>query len=174
VARYNFTTRWHLRAPVEEVWKAIFEIDRWPEWWNGVESVVQLEAGDLEHVGSLWRHIWKSALPYRLTFDMRVTRVEPHVTMAGCSVGELAGEGVWHLFRSEGGTLVRYEWRVATTGLAMNLLAPVARPLFAWNHDQVMRQGGEGLARLVARARSGPSPSSGPVPRVEDGQLGSK
>jgi hypothetical protein len=31
----------------------------------------------------------------------------------------------------------------------MNLLAPVARPFFAWNHDVVMRWGGEGLSRLV-------------------------
>jgi hypothetical protein len=31
----------------------------------------------------------------------------------------------------------------------MNLLAPVARPIFAWNHDYVMRNGGEGLARLL-------------------------
>jgi hypothetical protein len=31
----------------------------------------------------------------------------------------------------------------------MNLLAPLARPVFAWNHDVVMRWGGEGLARLL-------------------------
>jgi hypothetical protein len=31
----------------------------------------------------------------------------------------------------------------------MNLLAPVARPLFKWNHDQIMRQGAEGMARLL-------------------------
>jgi hypothetical protein len=28
----------------------------------------------------------------------------------------------------------------------MNVLGPVARPAFAWNHDLVMRQGGLGLA----------------------------
>jgi hypothetical protein len=38
---------------------------------------------------------------------------------------------------------------VKTTEWWMNLLAPIARPLFAWNHDVVMRQGGEGLARLL-------------------------
>ena len=31
----------------------------------------------------------------------------------------------------------------------MNRLAPVARPLFAWNHDAVMRQGAAGLAALL-------------------------
>jgi hypothetical protein len=39
----------------------------------------------------------------------------------------------------------------------MNLLAPVARPIFAWNHHAVMRNGGVGLtrklgARLVAQS----------------------
>jgi len=31
----------------------------------------------------------------------------------------------------------------------MNWLAPVARPAFAPNHDAVMRQGAQGLARLL-------------------------
>jgi len=29
----------------------------------------------------------------------------------------------------------------------MNLLAPLLAPVFAWNHDQVMAEGGRGLAR---------------------------
>ena len=39
-----------------------------------------------------------------------------------------------------------YEWNVATTKAWMNLLAPVARPVFEWNHDWVMARGGEGIA----------------------------
>ena len=31
----------------------------------------------------------------------------------------------------------------------MNVLAPVARPIFAWNHNAVMRNGGVGLANLL-------------------------
>ena len=31
----------------------------------------------------------------------------------------------------------------------MNLLAPLARPAFNWNHDVTMRWGAEGLARLL-------------------------
>lgn len=34
----------------------------------------------------------------------------------------------------------------------MNLLAPLARPLFAWNHDVVMAWGLAGLLRLLAAA----------------------
>ena len=42
-----------------------------------------------------------------------------------------------------------YEWNVATTKPWMNLLAPVARPIFEWNHDWVMGHGGEGIAKLL-------------------------
>ena len=40
-----------------------------------------------------------------------------------------------------------YEWNVSTGKPWMKAMAPLARPLFAWNHDRVMRWGGEGLAR---------------------------
>ncbi len=35
----------------------------------------------------------------------------------------------------------------------MNWLAPLARPFFAWNHDAVMRQGEQGLKRLLEPPR---------------------
>ena len=31
----------------------------------------------------------------------------------------------------------------------MNLVAPIAGPIFRWNHNAVMHQGGEGLAALL-------------------------
>jgi uncharacterized protein YndB with AHSA1/START domain len=150
VANYSFLTRWQLDASIEKVWDTVSQFDQWPRWWKGVVSAVELESGDGNGVGGLWRYTWKSALPYTLTFDTRVTRAEPPVALDGIATGELAGEGRWRLYRSGEGTLVRYEWNVGTTSAWMNLLAPVARPLFAWNHDVVMRQGCEGLARLLA------------------------
>jgi hypothetical protein len=34
----------------------------------------------------------------------------------------------------------------------MNAIAPVARPVFAWNHHAVMKQGGVGLAQALGVA----------------------
>src|SRR5207237_1642302 len=80
VAEYTFLTTWCVDAPIEAVWEAIYESERWPEWWKGVENVVELESGDADGVGSVSRYTWKSRLPYRLEFDMRTTRVErPHL-----------------------------------------------------------------------------------------------
>jgi hypothetical protein len=44
---------------------------------------------------------------------------------------------------------VTYEWNVRTTRSWMNLVGPVARPVFRWNHNAVMHRGGEGLANLL-------------------------
>ncbi len=148
MARYCFLTTWCLDAPIERVFEAIHDTESWPSWWRGVESVVELEPGDGDGVGSLARYTWKSWLPYRLEFDMRVTRVNRPYEMEGQAIGELAGTGRWRLFEGPA-TAVLYEWDVQTTRRWMNVLAPLARPLFAWNHDVVMRRGGEGLARRL-------------------------
>ena len=56
----------------------------------------------------------------------------------------------------DGATAVVFEWRVRTTRWWMNLLAPLARPAFRWNHDRLMRAGGRGLAgRLGVELLSG-------------------
>ena len=149
MARYEFLTTWCIAAPIERVWDVLYDSERWPEWWRGVERVRVLEPGDADRVGELSRYTWKSRLPYRLEFDMRTTRVErPHL-VEGSAQGELAGQGRWRLFAGDGTTAVTYEWQVETTARWMNLLAPFARPVFAWNHDVVMRNGGAGLARLL-------------------------
>ena len=36
---YSFLTTWILDAPREAVWDAIYEIERWPDWWRGVKRV---------------------------------------------------------------------------------------------------------------------------------------
>jgi hypothetical protein len=146
---YEFVTIWRIEAPIHEVFEAISHSHDWPKWWRGVERVMELERGDAHGVGGLFRYTWKSLLPYRLTFDMRITRVKPLAAIEGVASGELEGTGRW-LFTAEAGvTTIRYEWQVGTTKRWMNLAAPIARPLFKWNHDIVMRQGGKGLARLL-------------------------
>ncbi len=57
------------------------------------------------------------------------------------------GIGRWRLARDADGVGAQYEWIVTTGKRWMNLLAPLLAPVFAWNHDQVMAEGGRGLAR---------------------------
>ena len=72
--------------------------------------------------------------------------VERPRTLAGDATGELEGTGVWTLTEEANGvTVARYDWNVRTTRRWMNLLAPLARPIFKANHDLVMRAGAKGL-----------------------------
>jgi hypothetical protein len=149
LAEYRFLTTWLLDADRERVWDAIYESERWPEWWHGVLEAEELEPGDDSGVGRFGRYVWKSKLPYELEFFVRTTRVErPHL-LEGDASGELAGTGRWRLYEQDGTTAVLYEWNVRTSRAWMNLLAPIARPIFAVNHDYVMRSGGRGLAQLL-------------------------
>ena len=149
MADYNFETVWRLRAPIHEVWRALIESEKWPQWWRGVVSVQTLSAPDAHGIGGRQRFVWRSKLPYSLAFEMQTTRIEEPALIEGTSTGELEGTGTWHLSESDGVTLVRYTWRVRTTKAWMNLLAPLMRPIFAWNHDWVMARGAEGLAQLL-------------------------
>lgn len=149
MADYAFLTTWLLDCERERVWEAIYDQERWPEWWRGVEAAEELRSGDGDRVGAVSRMVWRSLLPYRVRFEVTTTRVErPHL-MEGRATGELAGTGRWRLYEDDGVTAVLYEWNVATTRAWMNLLAPLARPVFEWNHDWVMARGGEGLAQLL-------------------------
>ena len=154
---YGFVTIWRVRAPIESVWNEIYQSHDWPTWWKGVEKVVEVHKGDEEGVGSIHRYTWKSKLPYRLSFDMKTVRIEPPRLLEGIAFGELQGRGVWQLSTQANETIVRYDWNVVTTKSWMNFLAPIARPLFEWNHNVVMNWGAEGLekrlgARVVAQS----------------------
>ena len=150
MADYEFITIWQFEAPQDKVWDLVFHSEQWPQWWRGVEKVERLRDGDVNHVGAIHRYTWKSKLPYRLVFDMETIRVEPPATIEGRAIGELQGVGVWKLSNDGGRTTVRYDWKVKTTKPWMNLLAPIARPFFKWNHDVVMDWGREGLEKKLS------------------------
>jgi hypothetical protein len=63
--------------------------------------------------------------------------------------GELEGVGRWELKEMERFTRVTYDWQVRTTKSWMNLMAPLARPAFSWNHNVIMDEGGRALAERL-------------------------
>jgi len=93
---YRFSTVWCIEAPVHDVWDAIHDSARWPEWWKSVERVVELDSGDGDGLGAVVRYIWKGVLPYRVVLDMRITRIEPLKTLEGVASGMVEGIGRWH------------------------------------------------------------------------------
>jgi len=148
-AEFALLTVWRLPASIDAVWKQLEAPEEWPEWWRYVKRVVELKRGDASGLGAIRRFTWSSRLPYSLSFDVRVTKVEKPHLLEGRAQGGLDGTGTWRLDEAGGVTTVRYDWRVRTTKAWMRLAAPLARPVFAWNHHGVMQAGGEGLARRL-------------------------
>jgi len=150
MADYSFVTVWKLKAPLEDVWNTILDSKTWPAWWKEVKSVKEIHPGDGLRIGNISDLTWRSVLPYTLHFRTTVVKVVPMEYMEGMASGDLVGRGRWYFSHANGITTVRYEWDVSTTKAWMNLLKPLLRILFKWNHDIVMRKGGEGIAKKLA------------------------
>ena len=69
--------------------------------------------------------------------------------LEGIAKGELDGKGIWRLEEKGSYTIARYDWLVNTTKTWMNILAPIGKPLFEWNHKVVMSWGAESLAKRL-------------------------
>lgn len=147
---YQFVTEWTFPSPIDDVWAQLNRPEDWPTWWRGVVSVDVIEPGDSNGLGAYRRMVWQSALPYRLRFNMRTVRLERPSTIEGHADGDLCGVGRWSLSPTRSGTTVQYDWTVEATKPWMRWLAPVAKPVFTWNHDVVMRWGYEGLRQRLS------------------------
>lgn len=147
--QFQLVSEWRIDAPLDRVWDALCAAEDWPGWWPSVRRVETLAPGDENGIGAVNRFTWATALPYDLSFDMTVAAMEPMRRIEGCATGELEGLGVWTLSRSDGSTTARYDWHVDAAKPWMRRLAPLLAPVFAWNHDKVMRRGEEGLRRYL-------------------------
>jgi len=151
VPAYRFVTVWRLRAPIDDVFGVIDDIDAWPEWWPNVLEVARLQHPAADGLGGTARMTFLGKLPYKLRFDMRISRRDPPTALAGDATGELVGSGTWTLWEEAGWTVVRYVWAIETTRQWMNLLAPLpfVDEIFRLNHHAVMRGGLRGIRRRL-------------------------
>jgi hypothetical protein len=146
---FDLVTHWSLPASREAVWTTLVDTEAWPAWWKAVKAVKLIAPGGADGVGAMREFTWGTALPYTITFTMTATRVEPMTLLEGEARGELDGVGRWTLAGEGGSTNVRYDWKVAVTKPWQRTLAPLLRPVFAWNHNVVMGWGEAGIRRRL-------------------------
>lgn len=149
--RFILISRWQLGCGVDAAWQRIAAIRRWPQWWPQVAGVhVEGEASDTPRVGGTAWVDWKTRLGYGLKLKVTTTAVLPPFELEGTAEGDLTGRGLW-LLQAQGGdtTLVTYRWDVHLNRAWMRWCAPLLRPVFAWNHFDVMRAGARAMARDI-------------------------
>ncbi|MBK7231251.1 MAG: SRPBCC family protein [Saprospiraceae bacterium] len=146
---YHFITEWKFEAPVELVWEEIYHSENWPSWWRGVLSAQTIETGNETGIGDRKKFVWQSLLPYKLSFESVLVENIKYRKLAGNAFGELEGTGIWTFEEKNGMTYLRYDWKVKTTKKWMNVIAPIAKPFFKWNHDVIMEWGHKALAQRL-------------------------
>lgn len=152
MADYVFVDEWDVRAPIESVFDALADARTYPEWWAPVYK--QVDADGPPRVGSTSTQRFKGKLPYTLTTQSRITRLErPHL-IAGDVVGDLSGHGLWTLTERGDLTHVRFDWTVRADRPLIRVLTPVARPIFRWNHAYAIARAIDGLEPYL-RSKSG-------------------
>ncbi len=149
MANYNFITIWEIRAPIDKVWQAIKQSEKWPEWWKGAVDVKAIIIEDRYGMGDIFDYKWKSFLQYKLKFRMEITIVDNYKIIAGNANGEVEGTGVWKFYNKNEITRIEYYWNIKTTKRWMSFIEPIGRPFFKWNHNIIMRRGAKGLAKLL-------------------------
>jgi hypothetical protein len=149
VTDYRFETTWHLVASRQDAWDLLYDGEHWPSWWPSVRQVEVLLPGAPDGVGRRLRYHFSTKLPYTLTFEAELVEVAEPARLVARAEGELAGSWTCDLDQDGTDLAVRHVWAVSTTRPWMNLLAPLARPVFSWNHAALMREGGQGFAAAL-------------------------
>lgn len=149
VNEYSFVTVWKIAAPLKDVWDAIFEIEKFPNWWKAAKNVEVLEPGDGNGVNCLTQQTWTGMLPYKITFKSRRKAVDYLKKIEIASSGNLQGEGIWTFTEEDGVVTVQYKWEIETTSQPISFLTKIFKPLLIKNHDEIMRSGANGLAEKL-------------------------
>lgn len=148
--RFVLISRWQLDCRIEDAWQRICAIRQWPQWWPNVRAIrAQGEDGATPKVGDIADVDWATRLGYGIRLHVTTTGVLPPFELEGSATGDLVGKGLWALESQPDRVSVTYRWDVHLNRPWMRWCAPLLRPLFAWNHFDIMRAGARGMARSL-------------------------
>ncbi|MBV9919553.1 MAG: SRPBCC family protein, partial [Pseudonocardia sp.] len=93
---FGFTLTTQTQAPVEEVWKLLFDPTRFPEWWAGVETVRVEQPGVYT--------MWPDGYPdFPMPQLLRTDRAAGRITIS-CQVSDI--DVTWQLADTAAGTAI--------------------------------------------------------------------
>lgn len=147
-AKYHFLSTYELTPDPEQIWAALTDVRTWPAWWRWLKRIdVVREPDGPDGVGGIYRNHVRAKTGYGFVYTTEIVEADPLRRIDIVSAGDIVGRGRFLMAPgAEGGTSLAFAWLVETPRWWMNLLAPIARPAFTWNHDYLMTDFGTGLA----------------------------
>jgi uncharacterized protein YndB with AHSA1/START domain len=149
--QYHFVSEYVFRGDPESLWRALGDVEAWPSWWPWLKRVERLRDGiGVEHVGAAYRSTVRAPAGYGFVYSATVVDVERLRRIDLHVAGDIVGRGRFLVGTLPSGELtLSFTWLVSTTKRWMSAVAPMARPMFAWNHDRMMKAFGVGLAEAA-------------------------
>ncbi len=144
---YSFTTTWHIEKGKKAVWNVLYDFKKWPTWWKGVTLAKPLRY-EHEGRGSIIHLAWSTGW-YSLSFNLEVTQIIPFEYIEAQATGDLVGTGRISLTDDNKNSTVQFRWDVQTQKIWMKLLGPIASSIFSYEHHKIMRQGEQGIKKLL-------------------------
>jgi uncharacterized protein YndB with AHSA1/START domain len=142
---YAFVDEWDVRAPIEAVFDALSDPERYPLWWKPVYLAAKLRDENVVE------HLFKGRLPYRLRVTSETVAKERPTRIEAVVRGDLSGRGIWTLSRQGDSAHVRFDWQVDADRPFLRVLTPVLGRLFRWNHNWAIKRAMEGLEPYARR-----------------------
>ena len=147
--KYVFQSIWHVDAASHDVFDVLRDISTYTAWWPEIKEVWQVDDESVDVRA-------RALLPYDLRFTMRRTRVDEQAGVIEVGMtGDLEGFSRFTVTGGDQGSRVVFDEEVVTNKPLLNVLAPVARPAFRFNHTLMMRHGLQGLRTYLAGFRRG-------------------
>src|SRR5258706_4320776 len=114
---YVFRSEWRLPAPPDDVYVALEELRRYPDWWPQFSGVTQLDDQTAEVR-------CKATLPYELVFvSSQAVRDRAAGVLEANLRGDLNGFSRWTISPSAEGTLAVFDEEVTAGKRLLRLLA---------------------------------------------------
>jgi hypothetical protein len=153
---FRFDEFWEIPgARAAEVYEVLARGELLPQWWTDVYLDAVKLSGDPEpRVGDRLRVRARGCLPYELNFIVEAIELEANRRVAVRTRGDFDGLWIADIAERDGGVRVDLVWQVTVLRPILRRLAPLLRPLFAWNHRWTTPRGEQGLIDFLARRRT--------------------
>jgi hypothetical protein len=140
---YRFDNQWQLRAPSQQVYVALAEVEDYQQWWPQIRQIQRID----DNSG---RVRIRSLLPYPLDLVLaRAVEDEARGILRVDIAGDLQGWCGWQLVARGQVTTARFSQEVHVMVPMLQRVPFAIRPLLRGNHAHMMRSGERGLRRYL-------------------------